>query len=469
MVMVVDSLPGLKRFLTSLGLSDIARMMVSRMIVAFVMRSGRMSGVQAAGSVRSQSRHRAQVGRFLGRKRWNGRQVNEPLQQALLSMQTTVGIHVFILDATLCSQQGQKTENLYSTGNKKPRKKKRRRYGQQKHSRRNVHSFTMGLLITPTGTRIPFQRAYKTREYCEAHEIKHQTTAESGAEMIRQLPVADGTRVIVLGDTAYDAKVVQTACAERGFTWIVPSNPERVLAGASPRPTVRSLIQDLKGKIQDSKGKKIQDSKGKKSLRKVRFVPGQGPYAVYRRLSAQRVGSKAKPRTYYVHEESREVQSVGKVRLVFSTKEPKLTQVTPDHVKILMTNDSKLTLRDVIELYSLRWQIELFFKELKSTMGFDQYRFQRFDCVESWAELALTAFLYLEWFRARQLARRGLTEKDRAWWQSQRTFGLCQAIRQASQRAELSYVADRLKTRGGIQKLKRLIDHSFPSEYRVAL
>ena len=28
-----------------------------------------------------------------------------------------------------------------------------------------------------------------------------------------------------------------------------------------------------------------------------------------------------------------------------------------------MTNDAKLTLRDVIELYQLRWQIELFFKE----------------------------------------------------------------------------------------------------------
>ncbi len=247
---------------------------------------------------------------------------------------------------------------------------------------------------------------------------------------------------------------MQTACAERGFTWIVPSNPERVLAGASPRPTVRSLIQDLKLK---------------KSLRKIRFVPGQGPYATYRRLSAHRVGPKAKPRTYYVHEESREVQSVGKVRLVFSTKEPKLTQATPDDVKILMTNAVHMSVHRVIELYSLRWQIELFFKELKSTLGFHQYRFQHFDCVESWVELALTAFLYLEWFRVRQLTRRGLTEKDRAWWQSQRTFGLCQAIRQASQRAELSYVADRLETPGGIQKLKRLIDRSFPSEYRAAM
>ena len=60
----------------------------------------------------------------------------------------------------------------------------------------------------------------------------------------------------------------------------------------------------------------------------------------------------------------------------------------------------------VIELYSLRWQIELFFKELKSTLGFHQYQFQKFEPVEGWAELALTTFMYLEWYRVQQMSRR---------------------------------------------------------------
>ena len=46
-----------------------------------------------------------------------------------------------------------------------------------------------------------------------------------------------------------------------------------------------------------------------------------------------------------------------------------------------MTNATKMNVSEVIELYSLRWQIELFFKELKSTLGFSQYRFQYFDAV----------------------------------------------------------------------------------------
>ena len=80
------------------------------------------------------------------------------------------------------------------------------------------------------------------------------------------------------------------------------------------------------------------------------------------------------------------MHSVGEVRLVFSTTKKNLKTATPDDVKILMTNDQRLSVRDVIELYSLRWQIELFFKELKSTLGFHQYQFQKFEPVEGWVE-----------------------------------------------------------------------------------
>ena len=291
------------------------------------------------------------------------------------------------------------------------------------------------------------------RSYCKQKGLTHRTTAEAAADMIRELPLPEGAQVIVLGDTAYDAQVVREACAERGFQWIFPCNPERVWAGSKPRPKVRSFLKDWSSC----------------SLQTIRFSPGQGKYVNYRRLSRYRIGPKAKPRTFYVHEERREVHSVGEVRLVFSTTQPKLVKATQNDVKILMTNVTRLSLKDVIELYSLRWQIELFFKELKSTLGFHQYQFRDFQCVENWCELTLLAFLYLENLRARQLARRGLSEKDKKWWRHQRTHGLCQAVRLASQQNELEYLAERLETPGGIQKLKRLLQASFPTEYRAAL
>lgn len=72
-------------------------------------------------------------------------------------------------------------------------------------------------------------------------------------------------------------------------------------------------------------------------------------------------------------------------------------------------------LREVIEMYSLRWQIELFFKELKSTLGFAQYSFQKFSAVNAWAEIAITTVLFLEHERAKRLRDRRLSEESRRW------------------------------------------------------
>ena len=89
------------------------------------------------------------------------------------------------------------------------------------------------------------------------------------------------------------------------------------------------------------------------------------------------------------------VQRVGRVPLFFSTTKPNLKTATPDEVKILMTNATSLSVSEVVELYSLRWQIELFFQELKSTLGFAQYRFASFEAVKAWVEIALTTVLCL--------------------------------------------------------------------------
>jgi Transposase DDE domain len=465
-VMVADLVPGLKKWIGTLGLKDSAKLLVIRVVVAFLLHAGRMSCLRAGGALRCESRHRAQISRFLSRPRWRKLDITSILRKNLLEQEANDGLFVFIIDATLTSQAGKKTENTFSSGNRQRRPCKGRRYGKTKHARKNCHSFTTGLLITPSGIRIPFCKPYYTHEYCQKSSKKnskksskktqrtHRTTAEAAADLIRELPLPEEASVIVLGDTAYDAEVVRDACADRNYSWIFPCNPERVLAGPKgKRPKVRSLLKDWSSW----------------SRQTLRLAPGQGAYAVYRRLSSHRIGPKAKDRTYYVHQERQEVHSVGEVLLVFSTMKKSIDTATPDDVKILMTNDRRLSVRDVVELYSLRWQIELFFKELKSTLGFHQYQFQKFEPVEGWVELALTAFMYLEWYRVQQMSRRDLSEEKKRWWQHQRTYGLCQAVRSASEQNELQYIADCLKTPGGTRKLKRIIRDSFPKEYRAAI
>ena len=307
----------------------------------------------------------------------------------------------------------------------------------------------MGLLITPSGVRIPYSKSFHTRAYCKQKNRPYRKQTELAAELITELP-AD-LDVVVLGDTAFDAKSIRTACAERGWPWVVPVNPERVLSGKKPRRRVRSLVARLSGN----------------QFRRVRLHRGRGKYAAQRRASPYRIGPKAKPRTFYVHGERRAVPSVGDVLLVFSTKRKPQKTGAAEVEKILMTNDPNLKPSEVVELYALRWQIELFFKELKSTLGLHQYRFAQFERVEHWVELVLVSFLFLEWYRLQQLRRRGLHEKEKRRWQWQRTHGLCLAVQQAAEQDDLRFLQASLTTPSRRQRLARELAAAVQPEYQA--
>ena len=454
MIIVTESAASLKTFIGRTSLGRLAQALVLRICLAFILHRGRMSCSQAAGCIASETFHRGQLTRFLARPRWQRDDFNAPLRAALLQMETGKGRFFFIIDATLSSQSGRKTQNTHSTGNRKRRPKKGRRYNNKKVRPKRCHSFTFGLLITPSGYRIPWQIPHYTKEYCAEKGLQHRTTAEAAGDLIRSLPLPEEADVVVLGDTAYDAKVVQRACEDREYIWIAPANPERVYEGPTgQRPKVRSRLKDWTSL----------------SLNTIRLRASTGKYANYRRLSKWRVGPKQKPRVYYAYQEKCEVRRVGRVQLVFSTKKPDLKKATPDDVKILMTNALDLSVREVIEMYSLRWQIELFFKELKSTLGFAQYSFKKFSAVEAWTEIAITTVLFLEHERAKRLRDRRLSKDRRRWWESQRLHGLCVAYRQECQGRELKYLSQRLKTSGGIAKLKRLLAAALPAEYRTGV
>ena len=451
MIIVTESGATLKTFIAKTSLNHVAQAFVLRICLTFVAHRGRMSCSQAAGCVASETFHRGQLTRFLARPRWQRDDFNAPLRMVLLQREAGKGKFFFMIDATLSSQSGRKTQNTHSTGNRKRRPKKGRRYNKRAIASKRCHSFTFGLLITPSGYRIPWQIPHYTKEYCAKKGLKHRTTAEAAADLIHRLPLPEEADVVVLGDTAYDAHVVQQACEDRGYLWIAPANPERVYEGPTgQRPKVRSRLKDW----------------ASLSLKTIRLRASTGKHAKYRRLSKWRVGPKQKPRVYYAYQEKCEVRRVGRVQLVFSTMKPNLEKATPDNVKILMTNALDLSVSEVIEMYSLRWQIELFFKELKSTLGFAQYRFEKFSAVEAWVQCAILTVLFLEYERAKRLNDRRLSRERRRWWESQRLHGLCVAYRKECEGRQLKYLSERLKTPGGIAKLKRLLTAALPTEYR---
>ncbi len=442
------NLPGVQTFLRPAQLRPSTAALVRRLLLAFCCHPYGMSASAAAGALRSQARHRAQLTRFLARRRWshNWAVLGAVADLLLRHEARTTGTWLFLLDQTHCGHQGPHTENTFSRANYRPRPKKSQRR-QKKTARKSCHCFVMGLLLTPSGLRIPCCRCYYTQAYCRSRPLPYRKQTELAAELIRTLAVPAPARVVVLGDTAFEAKVIRSACAERSFLWIVPLNPERRVAGPKPRPQVRSLSAGLTAA----------------DFQAVRLVPGQGPYAAQQRAARCRVGPQAKVRTFYVHAEKRAVHNVGDVLLVFSTNEVPQVGRKVAVPKILMTNALTLDGAAVTALYACRWQMELFFKELKSVLGFDQYRLRKFAAVEGWVQACLVTFCYLEWTRARQLAR---SRPDRRWWQWQRSYGLARAVLRQAEAKELTQLYRWSGSARGRRQLRRLLRDALPLEYR---
>lgn len=449
-----QSLPEIKSFFKKFHLESVTIQYLMRLMTGFITHRGRMSAQQAAGSIATGARHRANLGRFLVKQGRVLRSLRHRLADQLLSLTAGRGLYVFILDATDVTQQGRCSENTFSTGNRKPRRSKYRRYTKHAHRRHSCHRHVMGLLLTPTGARIPYYRSFYTKAYCQAHRLPHRTQADLGAELIEFLPVPDDVKLVVVGDTAFESKQVRRACHRRGFRWIMPANSERVLAGDKPRPKVSSLLEKLRCK----------------QFAPLRLKPDQGSLAALRRVAPCRTGPKSKMRTYYVHQERRCVHSVGDVQIVFSTTQApqRGKPLERDQVKILLCNDLSLTAERIVALYALRWQIEMFFKELKSVLGVHHYRFRKFDQVEAWVEACLMTYVYLEWLRWRRLKRAASTDAERKWWSWQRSYGLTMAVRQRIEESEILNLHHHLQSKYLIRKLRRLTRAALPPEYRHA-
>ena len=138
MIIVSESAAALKGFLATTGLGELARGMTLRLVLAFILHRGRMSRSQAAGSVASDAVHRGELTRFLARPRWQKQDFNEPLRAALLALENRRGEFLFLIDVTLASQAGKKTQNTFSTNNRnRGRRTKFTRYGKKKIAYKN--------------------------------------------------------------------------------------------------------------------------------------------------------------------------------------------------------------------------------------------------------------------------------------------------------------------------------------------
>ncbi len=169
--------------------------MAMRMVLAFILHRGRMSCSAAAGSICSDSVNRGEVTRCLARGYWRKIDLNSTLVSALLAKESKRGAFLFIVDATQKTLAGKKSQNTYFcssvTRRRSNRKPKNKRYNAKKTTAKSIHSYTFGLLITPSVFVFPSR-------YHITHQsgITARTSAECAAEMIRTLPQGRGRNCV---------------------------------------------------------------------------------------------------------------------------------------------------------------------------------------------------------------------------------------------------------------------------------
>jgi hypothetical protein len=438
------SLPGFKSFLGK----ALDECLDSYHVVAFVAcillpQVARRSVFAVGRAIRSELRDSANLLRFLGGSVWPA-VLLAAAQQRLLDEAhcRDKRLHLLLIDSTQHGVQGQHAQNTFSRANTNARPKNSSRK-QKKTHRHSCHCFVFALLLCPDGTRVPFWLPFHTKQYCKLRGRKHLSQADLAAQLITDLPLASDAPLVVVGDTAFDAKQVRRACAVRHYRWVVPINPQRRLAGPKPRPAVSSLSQPLKAS----------------DFVKANFRLDQGELAPMARVSPGRSQSSKHQRVYWVHRRMADVLSVGEVVLLFSTKRaPKESQAIVVQ-KILMSNATAASAEQLLRWYALRWQVEQFFKEMKGQLGLCQYQVRDFDRVKGWVTLCVLAFCYLEWRRREHL--RQAHSKERAYWLAARATTLRAGLRREVEREDLLSLIELARSKGGGERLNVLLQAGY--------
>jgi hypothetical protein len=124
--------------------------------------------------------------------------------------------------------------------------------------------------------------------------------------------------------------------------------------------------------------------------------------------------------------------------------------------KVLACTDPTATARQVVEWYEVRWQIEIFFRELKSRMQFGRYVLMKFEAVERYLDLLLMGFLLLEHQRLQDMQRAGPPRaRGGEDWVQARTTDRLRSLEGLCDTWNASTIERRLRTPRGRQRLLR--------------
>jgi hypothetical protein len=424
-----------------------------------------------AGMVLGHREHAATISRRLRNRLWRTLDWYKTLYQQLLDdtdrwerglARGATRQWMLIVDTTYHGTASECMENLLLFN--------RRREPRGRHTRH--HAFVMGLLLTDKGGRLPLPRqSYYTKAYCQHKRRKYRTQAELAAAMLRAVRVPGDVDVTVAFDSAFDAKAIHQVCRRRGFRAVFPIDPNRNLAagpGAQAPGVAGSKVVHWTRTWQRDEFELLE------------LQVANEDHVFFRRRHRDKLRPKKTQRRYAVAARRAPVSHLGTCLIVASYKEnPKVELGAGQPAdwwachqapvpyrrhqrpkprrwqgKVLACTDPTATAQQVVQWYEVRWQVEIFFRELNSRLQFGGYVLMKFEAVERYVDLLLMGMLVLEQERLRDLQAQGppAARGGEAWVQA-RTTDRLRSLEELCAEWNRGQIERRLRTERGRQRL----------------
>ena len=225
---------------------------------------------------------------------------------------------------------------------------------------------------------IPLQPIpFYSKNYCRKNKLQYKTENESVVEYISNLKLEDyigpydPKDVIVLADSGYDDKKIENAIAKKKWKFIIALNKTRGVK------TQRQYRNTAKSKDWNQVGVLFNNC---------------------RRIKWQTIriftsSSKTKRMEFRIRQIIGYLRHVGKVQLICS----KFKKRPYGRIKYLACNDLKAKPRQIIIGYRMRWAIEIFHKDVKMFLGFEDVATRSFDSVKAHVHWVYCVYILLHY------------------------------------------------------------------------
>ena len=218
---------------------------------------------------------------------------------------------------------------------------------------------------------IPFY----SRRYCRDHKLEYRTEHDLVVDYLQKLQLEDyigsydSRAVVVLMDSGYDNKMIQNAIAAKQWHFIIALGKTRSVKSAKlDRTTPQS-----------------------KQWCHIATFFRNHRWLKWTTIRITTNGTKRKRMEFRTRDTIGYLRYVGQVQLVCSEarKRPEGRR------KYFACNDMRVTARQIILGYRLRWTIELFHKTIKQPLGFEDVATSGFDSVMSHVHWVYCAHILL--------------------------------------------------------------------------